>query len=280
MKEPFSFVARLVAFCLALLVTPLPAQAAASQPGAWEELEPGLALARFPVPVAGDRAGELLALRIDPARYSFVILSVSIPGEKKRSLRDWAEAHGLLAAINAGMYQPDGRTHTGYLRVGDIVNNAHVAAKFGAFFVTSPDISDQLPDAAVLDRSVSDWQALIPHYEMVVQNFRMISADRRLQWLADGPEHAISAVGEDGNGHILFLHCSDAMTCAAFAKRLLELPLDVRQVMYVEGGNQAGLFLDTGRERHVWAGRHPTGYWPAGGINTPLPNIIGVKRRQ
>ena len=246
----------------------------------WRELEPGLELACFTVRTDNSNMGTLRVIRIDPAQHSLVLLSASSPGEKVRPLKDWAADHHLSAAINAGMYQPDGITHTAYLRVGDTINNDHIASRFGAFFVTNPDLSTQLPAAAVLDRSAVDCKTIIPHYEMVIQNFRMISADRRVQWTAEGPAHAISAVGEDSSGRILFLHCSEPMTCTNFAATLLELPIDVHQVMYTEGGNQAGLLLDTGNETHVWAGKHPAGYWPRGGINAPLPNIIGVKSLQ
>ena len=277
----FRILSGLAFFCFSLIVLPHSAQTALQDASmVWQEMEPGLELACFSVQASEGREGTLRVLRIDPSQHTLVILSAAVQGEKVRSLRDWAGSHNLSAAINAGMYQPDGRTHTGYLRVGNTLNNPHIAARFGAFFVAGPDLADQLPAAAVLDRSASDWEELIPHYDMVVQNFRMIDASRRIQWLADGPAHAISAVGEDGSGRILFLHCGEPMTCAEFSRQLLELPLDIRQVMYTEGGSQAGLYLDTGREIHVWAGRHPSGFWPAGGINAPLPNVIGVKKGQ
>lgn len=79
------------------------------------------------------------------------------------------------------MYLPDGVTSTGYLRTGETVNNGRVVSKFGAFFVAGPDSPD-LPGADLLDRSTDDWENLLPHYTMVVQNYRMISSDRRLLW--------------------------------------------------------------------------------------------------
>lgn len=114
----------------------------------------------------------------------------------------------------------------------------------GRFFVAGPDSPD-LPGADLLDRSTDDWENLLPHYSMVVQNYRMISSDRRLLWKPGGPKHSISAVGRDGTGAILFILCREPITGVDFGALLLALPIDVRVVMYTEGGSLAGLFLRT-----------------------------------
>ena len=138
----------------------------------------------------------------------------------------------------------DGVTSTGYLRTGGTINNGRVVSKFGAFFVAGPDSPD-LPGADLLDRSTDDWENLLPHYSMVVQNYRMISSDRRLLWKPGGPKHSISAVARDGTGAILFILCREPITGVDFGALLLALPIDVRVVMYTEGGSLAGLFLRT-----------------------------------
>lgn len=60
---------------------------------------------------------------------------------------------------------------------------------------------------------------------MVVQNYRMISSDRRLLWKPGGPKHSISAVGRDGTGAILFILCREPITGVDFGALLLALPL-------------------------------------------------------
>ena len=244
----------------------------------WKTLEDGLQLGQFPAKFAGGSTFEVVILRIDPARFEFTVETASAGG-RPLPLDVWASRRGLVAAVNASMYLQDGITSTGYLRVGEVINNGRIVSRFGAFFVAGPD-SDDLPAANLLDRTSDDWEALLPHYRMVVQNYRMISAERHLLWKAGGPKHSISAVARDGTGAILFILCRQPITGVDFGSLLLALPADIRVVMYTEGGNQAGLLVSTPAHSQIWLGRHHlSDFWSSDGSGDPLPNIIGVRRR-
>lgn len=142
---------------------------------------------------------------------------------------------------------------------------------------TNTTKDQQIPEAALLDRTKDDWKNLLPKYKNVVQNYRLISADRRLLWRRGGVSHAISAVGRDGKGHLLFIHCREPISGVTFGKLLLDLPLDIRLVMYTEGGTQAGLLVRSKSLNQIWMGRHPADLWTAGNPQAPLPNVIGVR---
>lgn len=241
----------------------------------WEEPEQGFEIARFPAVTSAGREMDIMVARIDPAFFDFVILAATMPGEQPRTLQDWAAKHNLSAAVNAGMFLPDSLTHTGYLRVKAHQNNGRLVTRFGAFFVTDPK-EPGLPSGMVLDRTVPEQEALVSKYNSVVQNYRMISSSRKLLWRVAPQVHAVAAVGTDGNGRILFIHCREPIAGVDFGAMLLALPLDVRQVMYVEGGTQAGLYVRPGGTQ-LRMGRHPADFWTDGGVKMPLPNIIGAK---
>lgn len=244
----------------------------------WQKLDTGLELGLFPGRTSIGQALQMVILRIDPKEYTFSVLTVP-PDEEARSLGDWADRDQLAAVINASMYLPDGRTSTGYLRSGEQVNNSRIVTRFGAFFVAGPNTPD-MPGAALLDRTEDPWEALLPQYSMVVQNYRLISAGRRLLWNPGGPQHSIAAVGRDGTGAILFVHCREPLTGVDFGTLLLALPIDIRLVMYVEGGSQAGLLIRTQQLTQTWMGRHPVDLWTSGNEQAPLPNVIGIRKRQ
>ena len=94
-----------------------------------------------------------------------------------------------------------------------------------------------------------------------------------------GPKHSISAVGRDGTGAILFILCREPITGVDFGALLLALPIDVRVVMYTEGGSLAGLFLRTPVRSQIWLGRSLPEFWASGSQGAPLPNVIGVRRK-
>lgn len=267
--------------------TPPPAPKGRSDPGKdkvgidaqggaqWLALEPGLDFGEFRLEGAEFR---LTVLRIDPERFDFLLCASSADGKGPRALDTWGQEQDLVAAINASMYLPDGTTSTGYMRGAGHINNPRLAERFGAFFVASPH-SDALPRAAIVDRDAPDWKERIARYDLVIQNYRMVNADRRILWSPGGPLYSISAVAQDGAGRILFLHSRTPVEAYAFAQQLLHLPLDVRTVMYVEGGAQAGLLVRSHSLRRELGGVHAPSLLVTGNLKALLPNVLGVRRK-
>ena len=259
-----------------------PADAAAAKGGVdaqgradWRELEPGLLFGEFQL---NEGDARLTVLRIDPAAFDFTLCSRSQDGGPSRQLNQWGEQYNLVAAINASMYLPDASTSTGYMRQGSHVNNGRVVQRFGAFFVAGPD-EPTLPKAAILDRDAPLWRQQIDHYALVIQNYRMINADRRILWSPGGPHYSISAVAQDGDGQILFMHCRQPVEAYSFAQQVLHLPLNVRTVMYVEGGGQAGLLVRSAALTRELVGLSPSGLLVTGDLRAVLPNVLGARRK-
>ena len=241
----------------------------------WRELEPGLLFGEFQL---NDGDARLNVLRIDPAHFDFTLCARSQDSGPSRPLSQWGEQYNLAAAINASMYLPDGSTSTGYMRQGDHTNNGRIVQRFGAFFVAGPD-EPGLPLAAILDRDNPVWRQQMERYSLVIQNYRMINADRRILWSPGGPHYSISAVAQDGDGQILFMHCRQPVEAYAFAQQVLHLPLNVRTVMYVEGGGQAGLLVRSAALTRELVGLSPSGLLVTGDLRAVLPNVLGARRK-
>ena len=247
----------------------------------WSLLEPGLALALLAEAHSSPKQGHrITVLRIDPGYYDFCLYSTAWDRTGAMTIGQWAETQNLTAAINAGMYLPDGHTSTGYMRRGEAHNNSRIAEKYGGFFVCGPRRPD-LPGAAVLDRTVDDWERLLPNYDVVVQNFRLMGPHGEQTWPEDGPAHAIAAIGMNAAGHILFLHCRDAISVHRFVEILNAHPeLDISAAIYVEGGSQAAMALRLPGFQQVWAGRNAAeALFGGDGSHLTLPNIIGIRPR-
>lgn len=271
---------------------------------AWKELMPGFEIVQTHLPAAatqpetGDSApasvqpsgvgtgtearnapgpARLIILRIDPERYDFTLHMAS--EDEALSLPARAERHGLLAAVNAGMYLPDQLTSTGYMKSATHVNNARVAGKFGAFFVAGP-LRKGLPRAALLDRNADGWESALEGYALVIQNFRLSDTQGNVLWPDAGPAHSIAVLGQDGDGRILFLFGQDPVAPGVFARGVLDLPLGIRSLMYLEGGGPAAMLVRAGDTDALWSGSrlgNLLGVNGAGG--TVVPNILGVVPR-
>lgn len=251
-------------------------------------------------------------VRVDPARYAFS-LHMASQDAPARSLSLWAKKYGLYAGINASMYLPDNITSIGYMRSGGHTNNAHVGSRLGAFFVANPH-DPSLPPVDILEGQKPETKALLSKYDMVVQNYRLISSQGGILWPEGGAMHSIAAVAREKSGAILFILCQDPLTAHEFARALQEFSLELGTVMYVEGGAQAGVFVKNTRAGAPNTARNAPAHAPAqapvpadgapparevdqgsaytvlkgrqsllffkGNEGAPLPNIIGVRPRE
>ena len=258
-----------------------------SRPGqdiVWLKLEDGLDMARLAYSGQNDggfsRRIIIRALRFDTEYFDFRLFSSRWEDQGVPTMREWAEKKNLTAAINASMYLKDGQTSTGYMRNGERTNNGRIVSRYGAFFVASPR-EEGLPRAAVLDRDTDDWEHLLPRYDIVVQNFRLMGPEGAQLWPENGPEHAIAAIAEDMNGRILFLHCPDPASVHDFVEALAaHRELNINSAMYVEGGSEASLLLRLPGQFRLWHGMSPASYmFSSRGDAIPLPNILGVVHR-
>lgn len=263
----------------------------------WRLVEPGLEFGYAVLPESPTAAkAAFVFLRIDPRRRQFTLGMASEAGASF-SLPDWCRKKQLKACINAGMYLPDNSTSTGYMRLGDHINNAATGGKLGAFFVAQPQ-KKRLAQADILDRQTDGWRERLSDYSLVVQNYRLIDSSGKLLWPEGGPVHSIAAVAKDSSGNILFLLCQEPLTVERFAEYLRLFPLSLGTVMYVEGGAQAGIALSLdaataektgslpgasvqpsvdGEVVYVWKGRQSL-LNTRGNPHAVLPNIIGIYR--
>jgi hypothetical protein len=61
---------------------------------------------------------------------------------------------------------------------------------------------------------------------------------------------------------------------------LLELPINLKQAMYVEGGADAQLYINTGKERHEFIGSYSSNSreHDENTFSYPVPNVLGLIR--
>ena len=251
----------------------------------WTTQEPGMdsAILAYTVQKSDGytRRIHIHTLRMDTKLFDFRLFSTRWEDGRARTIRQWTEEKSLTAAINACMYQTDGLSSTGYMRQGERTNNKRVVKAYGSFFVCGPRQSG-LPQAAVLDRSTDDWRTLLPLYDTVVQNFRLMGPEGEQLWPENGPRHAIAAVAQDKDGRILFLICPEPASVREFVDALnAHKNLALHSAMYVEGGSDASLMLASNGASRLLTGLSPAGYMLSSrGDDIPLPNILGAVRRQ
>lgn len=248
----------------------------------WQSLEPGLDLGNFialPPSVVGDSA--ITVVRIEPARFELDLFSADAMNLPQRlSIDRWTKEQRLIAGINAGMYEPSGRT-TGYSRIGNVMLNPNRKSNYEAFLAVDPD-DKSFPSVTILDPECDDVKAREPHYRVILQSIRMIDCKGVNRWQKSPRAWSTAALAIDDQGRVLLIHARSPWDVHDFIEILLKLPLGIRRAMYLEGGPEASLSLETGLVSRIRVGSWETGFNENddNAAPWPLPNVIGVRRRQ
>ena len=248
----------------------------ATESHVWEALEPGLDFGSFAVPAAGNDA-VVNILRIDPDRFELVLLNASANNNVPLTPRQWAESRELVSVINASMFQEDLLTSVSLMRTRDHINNSY-QSRDKTILAFDP-AEDDLPEVRIIDRQCDEFDEWKSRYGSLIQSIRMISCDGRNVWRAGEEKSSISSVGIDTTGRVLFIHTEYELSAHDLVNVLLELPLDISRAMYAEGGPQAQLYINAGGQFREFTGRLNPLLGGTSGFAWPLPNVIGVQRK-
>lgn len=231
---------------------------------AWIALGPGAEYAAF---------DGIHVVRVDPARVELRFGLATRDGGA-RTAKDWADQQGFVAVINAGMFDPGGRS-TGYLRDGPFVLNKHWNLYRSA-------LAFRAGAAEMLDLDVPAEKTRTEKFTSVVQNLRLIKSPGEDVWGHATPRRwSEAAVAQDDKGRLLLLFSRAAYTMSELNRRILALPLGVVRAMHVEGGPEASLSV-RGVLKMDLAGSHETGFQESDehAPQVAIPNVIGVRLRR
>lgn len=248
----------------------------------WQEMDKGLEYGQFKATVVTSVGDSIIhVLRIDPAIWDVRLLAVSQnPNGKNLSAKQWCEQEGLVAAINAGMFNADYRTHTGFMKTGDHLNNSRAndyqsAAAFGP-------IKSGLPEFRIFDLDETSLDSIRSDYTNVIQNLRLVKRPGANRWSQQEKKWSEAALAEDTRGRVLFVFCRSPYTMHDFNQILLSLPIDIVAAQHLEGGPEAQLFVKSGDTELALVGSYETNFYEN---NTnvqawPIPNAVGLARRE
>lgn len=248
---------------------------------AWRTLQPGVELATIPAgKLPSGKPGLLYVVRVDAERAR---LGAGIASEKKtdkKTAGEWCRASGFSVAINLGMFQTDHRSNVGYLRHGRHLNNQRWNA-YRSVVAISP-ANKSLPPVLWLDFEKSKPDPRLAEYDIVVQNLRLISKDRKNVWSRNDRRWSEAALAIDSRGRLLFLLTRAPHEMRDFNDLLLKLPLDVAGAMHLEGGPEASLSIHVPGLDLDLSGSYETGFFPddSNAQQWPIPNVLGVMREE
>lgn len=247
----------------------------------WNKLDEGLFLAHIK-PKVKSRYGdsEITILKINPKNYSLKMMSASEYGYPMTA-KQWANRYNLVATINAGMFELDYLSNIGYMKNYSHVNNPNFKKGYNSILAFNPK-RDDMPQVQIIDPKCQDFNKLKAEYNSFAQSLRMIDCKQQNTWSQQQRIWSTAAIGMDKDGNVLFIHSRSPFTVHDFIDSLISAPIGIRNAMYMDGGPEASLYINTHKEELGLIGSYETGFnenednsefWD-------LPNVIGVEKKR
>jgi len=275
---------------ICILTAVIPAGAAADQQirdtvsnsdSAWKKLATGLELGVFRAPHPSEMGDSMIrVLRINPDRFKLRLLNASA-SENGHSLsaKQWCRQNGLVAAINASMYQADFKASVSLMRTKSHINNPRLSKDMTILVFDRH--SPKVPRVKIIDRQCEDFKTWKNKYATLVQSIRMISCTGKNVWTQQPQKWSTAAIGIDQRDRVLFIHVGSPYSTHDLINILKILPLNISRAMYSEGGPQAQLYIKVGNHEYEFVGGYKIDLKE--NTNTlfprPIPNVVGISLR-
>ena len=250
---------------------------------AWKSLDQGLDFGTIVLPSSA-RGGlaRVRVLRIDPKLWSLEFLGAgTVTGTPVRTAKEWSQAYGLTAVINAGMFADDRVAHLGYVRCRGKIYNSRMNGYQSVASFDPIQRQSRLFHIFDLDRGRGAISRISKIYGSSVQNLRLIKRPGKNAWAQSNRRWSEAALAEDSSGRILFVFSRFALTVHDFCRLLLQSRIGVVAAQHLEGGPEAQLYIRAGVSEMEFFGSFETGF-QENDLNSrawPIPNVFGIRRR-
>jgi hypothetical protein len=250
----------------------------------WKSIEKGLFVTDIAAPKLTRISDyKVTILKIDPQYFTFHLVTASRYDSLQRTVKEWCELEGLIAAINAGMYGGKSRiSNVGYMKDFDHINNPNIKENYKAMAAFNSQ-DNTLPPFKIIDMVNEDWGNYKEKYNSFTQSMRMIDNNRKpMLWKQKYKMRSSMVVlATDKQGNVLFVFTRSPFTPNEFSDFLLKIPIQIQTAMYLEGGPESSLYVNNGEIIIEKIGSYVSRTF-AHDRNyefRKMPNVIGIKRK-
>jgi hypothetical protein len=254
-----------------------------AQPLIGDQLGEGLSISVWNPPSQCPDVAPLVAVDIDPDLYRFTVHYYQQDGlSDPLDIRQWQERTGHDLVFNAGLFREN------YAYLGLLYGNGRsLGSKRHAIwlglFVAEP-AEDRSRRAGVLDLTFDTFDERQPPYREVAQSLMLLDRTGKVRVRQTGKRAHQTLVAEQGNGHLLVLKTTEAVSLHALGECLRNAFPALRQVMAMDGGSSSDVAVSPSLRQATskTAGFHTWIPLLEGSTTTHvgLPAVIGISPRR
>jgi uncharacterized protein YigE (DUF2233 family) len=225
----------------------------------------------------------LIAVEIDPDRYRFTVHYYQQDGFSfPLDIRQWQKQTGHDVVFNAGLF----RENYAYLGLlygnGRSLGSKRHATWLGLFVAEPSDYRSRR--ARVLDLTFDIFDERQTPYREVAQSLMLLDRTGKIRVRQTGKRAHQTLVAEHGNGHLLVLKTTEAVSLHALGECLRDAFPSLRQVMAMDGGSSSDVAVSPSLRQaaSMMVGAHTWIPLLEGVIttHTGLPAVIGISPRR
>ena len=251
----------------------------------WHLLQKGLSYCEIDAPVKSIlNDSRIFILKTDPLYFNFGLYTASEHYRENRPADLWAKDFHLNVVVNAGMFNMGNHTTgKGYLKNYSHFNNPRLNKKYNVMIAMNPKL---LTDTAIVisDMTCRDWNLLRSRYNSLCQGMRMIDGGGTPFIWDKRPGQSCSMVvgATDKNGNVFFAFTRSPYTHQQIINFLLGLIPGLRTTVYLEGGPEASLYIQTADTIIAKFGSYVSKTYPNDNNDHfwKIPNVIGIRPKK
>jgi hypothetical protein len=260
------------------------AQAVPDSFPAWHVLHNGLSYREVDAPeksILND--SKIFILKSDPQLCDFNLYCASQHGKQNRTADGWAKDFGATVVINAGMFNMVNKSaNKGYLKSFSHINNPQMNGNYNVMIGMNPKGNSDT-SLIICDMTCRDLSSVEANYNTLCQGMRMVDCNGNPMAWDKRPGQACSMVigATDSIGNIYFVFTRSPYTHQKMIGFLFRLIPNIRTTVYLEGGPEASLYIQTRDTVISKIGSYVSKTYPTDKNDHfwKIPNVIGINAK-
>jgi hypothetical protein len=217
---------------------------------------------------------KITIIRLNKDSIETYLKMASTEDSVPKTAKEWSQKYGFHLTINAGMYDVNNpMLSRGYMKSESAINNFNINPNYNGVCVMNNHKLDLID-------FICQNKVDLNNQECCFQSMRMLDCQGvGIDWQRKKQLCSMIMMGEDEQNHIYIIFTRSPYLHQDMVGFLKKLPFDLRLTLYLEGGPETSLYLNTPNKKLELVGSYVSETYETDSnkVFWPLPNVIGFK---